>query len=145
MKKDKQISREFLSNAVEITHKIGAWFGFEIDSWSCYADEKPGTHDLAYNHISMGNEAYGDDIIIDFDAKEIFLLQKYYTFERSHAGMNDIDFSAMKHLDSKDRSALAGLAAEHGFEFSSDSQCWEPDYSKADEADVKEAADSTLQ
>ena len=130
MKKDKEITREFLSNVVEITSKISGWFGFEIDCWSCYHEEELGVHDLAYNHVSMGNEAYGDDISIDFDKKEIFLLQKYYTFERSHAGMSDIDFGAMKHLDSKDRSALRGLAASHGFAFECDDQLWESERSK---------------
>ena len=113
MKQDKHISREFLSNVVEITSKISAWFGFEINSWSCYHEEEPGVHDLAYNLIAMGSDSYGDDLIIDFENKTMCLVQSYYT------NAFGFDHAALKHLGSKDKSALRGLAKSHGFEFDS--------------------------
>ena len=112
---NKTISREFLSEVVEISTRIASWYGFHITSWDSFANyeivdnDKP--HVNCYNSIGMTHEEYGDFLDIDFVEKTICLEQRYYDIPQYGHW-----FSRQKHLDRKDLAALLALSCEFGFE-----------------------------
>lgn len=148
MKKDKQVSREYLRDVVEVTSRISAWFGFEIVSWSMDSEENAVRHISNYKEISMSRDGFGDYININFEDKTINLGQRYYNCTESSN-----DFSTMEHLNRRDQAALLSLACEFSFEYSYneylqsdyDANDFEEEDEEVDAAPVVVGNDGTLQ